>query len=439
MAFGLTSTGFNIKRLSDIRVDLYERLRQIEDPDTGEMLDLPNENDPVAQITDIFAEALADTWSQLGQIATAYDPNAATGAILSNQVQINGLQRLENQRSIVTLRVGNTSNADIDVPEDSIVTDTTGNLRFLVNDGLAFTIDPQSTSFFEAVSVDPGPIEANAGVLTRLEIPLDDDLTIINPTDAVPGYFVEADQDLRARRVAATANPGQSTTDSIVSALEEIPGIREVAVYVNNTLEEDDRGLPPKSIAVFAAEGNRNQIARTLFERVPTGIEYYGQERSDAFTSVRRQTVIILDNQNQQHRIVINRPVRTRMQLNISLRVTNDELFTQDSPNLIRQAIMDYTSRFVSGGGPAVTGVPAPPFEPEGWRIGRDIVVQRLLTPINSVPGHAVESLTLQRMGEDAERNDLDDGVFTFGVISVPFFERPIIEDPTFITITQVT
>ena len=93
--FGVTPTGFVLKRLADILADMQSALSQVNDPVTGEYLtpNLADENDPLVQVVNATADQLSVCWEQLQMCYSNFDPLAATGAGLSSLVQLNAMLR----------------------------------------------------------------------------------------------------------------------------------------------------------------------------------------------------------------------------------------------------------------------------------------------------------------------------------------------------------
>ena len=97
--FGITPTGFVLKRLADILDDVDAALSLVQDPVTGEYLtpDLLDENDPLVQIKNALCDQLSVCWEQLQLCYNSKDPLAATDAALSSLVQLNALIREPSQ------------------------------------------------------------------------------------------------------------------------------------------------------------------------------------------------------------------------------------------------------------------------------------------------------------------------------------------------------
>lgn len=130
MAFGVTTTGFVIKRLEDILTE--QRSRAV-----GIFQDLVGPNDVVdtsdsstiGRLINLDSVGDAQLW-ELGQaVYSAFDPNTATGIPLDNLVAYGGVTRLAEARS-TALGLFSGSNGTL-IPDSSYISDLITGNRFL--------------------------------------------------------------------------------------------------------------------------------------------------------------------------------------------------------------------------------------------------------------------------------------------------------------------
>jgi len=97
--FGITDSGFTLKRLADILADMVTALNTVTDPVTGESLtpNLADENDPFIQQIQATADAVSECWEQLQLVYNQFDPLQASGSALSGLVQLSGLTRIADE------------------------------------------------------------------------------------------------------------------------------------------------------------------------------------------------------------------------------------------------------------------------------------------------------------------------------------------------------
>jgi uncharacterized phage protein gp47/JayE len=356
--FGITETGFNRKRLDVILEELNNEVRAI----LGENANLSPES-PDGQINGVLSESFANLW-EIGQAAyNSFNPSAATGAALSNLVQLNGITRLAASASFVDLFLTGTPGAFI--PAGSLVSGAGVPVFFqTVTD---VTLDGSGEGVTEAIAQQTGPIIANAGTLVNIETPITGWLTVTNPDNATIGRNEETDLELRARRQKSTAAASQSIIDSIFANVADLPGVVQVAVIENDTDATVD-SQPPHSFHTVVLGGDNQDIANEIFLRKPAGIQ--------AFGSI---TEVVNDIQGFPHNISFSRPVEIPIFVIVNTSVGT--MYPSNGDDLIKQNIVDYSN------GNLVEG--------QGFFLGDDVIQSRLYTPANRVPNHDVMEILI--------------------------------------------
>jgi hypothetical protein len=111
---GVTSTGFEAKRLADILTDAEADLALIVDPVSGSKLQTDfGSEDPAMQIVAVPLDAVGDAWEMAQVVFEQFDPNKASGASLATLVQLNGLSRQPATYSTALLTLAGTPGAYI--------------------------------------------------------------------------------------------------------------------------------------------------------------------------------------------------------------------------------------------------------------------------------------------------------------------------------------
>lgn len=95
MAFGLSATGLEIKRLADIKPEIEDVLRQR----LGNSINLLPET-VFGQIVGIFADREAEIWELVEDVYHSQYPDDAEGASLDNAAAFTGVKRLEATKSV---------------------------------------------------------------------------------------------------------------------------------------------------------------------------------------------------------------------------------------------------------------------------------------------------------------------------------------------------
>lgn len=100
MSFGITSTGFKLKRLDDIEQETTDSLIN----EFGAQINLSGSS-PLGQIKGIYDERISILWEALQAVYDSQYPATAEGVTLDNVVSITGTSRLPATKSTVTARI----------------------------------------------------------------------------------------------------------------------------------------------------------------------------------------------------------------------------------------------------------------------------------------------------------------------------------------------
>ncbi len=216
----------------------------------------------------------------------------------------------------------------------------------------------------QLVATVNGSIEQDANTINTIVTPVLGWEGITNPIAASPGRLVETDEELRIRFRNTKLERSSNILDSLYSALLNIDGVEEVAIYENDTDVTDSNGVLPHSFLPVILGGSSQILAETIWENKPMGI------RSQGNTSV-----AITDSQGFLHNIGFERPnpVTVYVVMNLSLNPEAPVQFPGDGAEQIQTSLSNYAS--------------------ENFGVGKDVIYSRLFTPINQIPGHQIDSL----------------------------------------------
>ena len=266
-----------------------------------------------------------------------------------------GLQALIDADSNFSATVINTQQIEVDFASVFVSRNATitSNISFRKVDKL---VDSESEEL--------GPVSQPAGTLETIAAPVTGWETVTNPLDAAEGRFRETDEELRVRFKNSKELNARGTVDSIFANVISIIDVGSVQVYENVTNATDANGLPPKSFSVIVQGGSETDIADTIWDVKPAGIETFGNT-----------TISITDSQGVPHDINFSRP--TPIDIYIDITVSQAEGGTV--PSNVDEQIKDALEAY---------------FE-QNYSVGDDVIYSRLYTPINSISGFQVDSLTL--------------------------------------------
>ena len=357
--YGVSSTGFNRKRLNQLLDELNSEVKSI----FGENFNVSPES-PDGQINGVISESNANLWEIAEEAYNAFNPKAAAGTTLSNLVQLNGITRLAATRSHVELTL--TGDSGTVIPEGSLI--STSDTGDELSTDVSVTIDGTGNAIVQATALEFGPITMLAGTITEIDNPVTGWDTVNNTSDANEGTNEESDPDLRARRQRSVARDAQAIIDAIRSAVENIDNVTQAVVLENDTDAEDANGLPAHSFQAVVSGGKNIDVADAIWLKKPAGIQAFGDI-----------TVEIIDSQGISHDISFSRPTPVTIYVEVTL--TTFPEYPANGDDLIKQAIVDYAN------GDLVDN--------RSFGLADNVIYTRLYTPINSVAGHEIDDLQI--------------------------------------------
>jgi len=204
--------------------------------------------------------------------------------------------------------------------EGSDILDGSVHWRF-VGDGVAYAA-------VDFAAEETGPINASAYTLTKIETPESGWLGVANPTDAELGRNVETNEQLRLRRERTLRAPGSAALEAIGARVRNLPGVVEAFVFENVSIDTSPDGLPGKSFEVVVDGGDDDEIARSIFDSKPIGIESFGTT-----------TVYVDDSQGTSHAIKFSRPERVDLYVDMTVKV-NPSVFPVDGIEDVKLALV---------------------------------------------------------------------------------------------------
>ena len=446
----MTEQGFELKRLEQVLTDLRSGavpiFQDLVPP--GDAIDV-SASSTLGRMIALQSIPLADLWEAASQVYLAFDPNSAKGIALDNLVMYGGLTRERGSGTSATvvvwgnenltiganntIRASNNFLFDVVVPItlnkdraigfavtlSSVTTGTEYNISIdddltsftvsytaLVGDTVADVIvelESQLSAYSSTISTRVagdvlyvettdifnyigfsvtnlttvkiknrtevvcqviGPIEIPANALNNIATPLFGWDSVTNPFPGVTGKDRETDEELRSRFRESKFIRAQNISDALYSTLLTLDGVRHVRIYENETdVYDGSLDLPPHSFKPIVLGGEAIDIANVIWINKPLGIK-----------SVGNTLVEIIDSQRFTKDIYFQRPTSQRIYIDIEISITST-VYTSNVPQEIKAELIKY-------------------FE-QNFTIGDDVIYSRLYTPINSIQGFQVNSLTV--------------------------------------------
>jgi len=234
---------------------------------------------------------------------------------------------------------------------------------YINQEALNFTIVFTANITLDVIA-SPGSFQADAAgtypvpatTLDEIVTPVAGWDSVTNPGAGITGREQETDSEFRLR-AANTATTGNATEAAIVNAISnDVAGVTRVAIQSNRTDVTDGEGLPPHSFEVVVSGGLDQDIADSIWETQGAGVASYGTEE---------ETVV--DSEGVSQTVYFSRPESVYIWVKVKRDLYDEEDYPIDGDDQIKQAIVDW----------AVLNQP----------IGKDVIRQRLNTPVYSVPG----------------------------------------------------
>jgi len=245
-----------------------------------------------------------------------------------------------------------------------------------------------------------------------------------------PGQFTAGDTvtitTLEEAPIAVPFNTNQATTmTDVVAAIETLPEVAsasfggtgnqtvtivmnvfQVLTVVSATTDVSvltasiKGGRPPKSFEAVVEGGTDEDVANSIWQTKPAGIETFGNTN---FT--------ITDSQGDTQVIFFSRPTPIYIWVQVALTLYTEETFPVDGVQLVSESINKYGNSL---------------------GVGVDVLLQRVLAQIFNVPGIASGNMTIAATGQPTDSP-------SFGSADIPIADNEIsIFDLTRINVTVV-
>lgn len=361
MAYGVTSTGFAVKPLSQIIADL--QAAEVAGISASLNLQPP---DPIAILTGIFGAALSELWLLAAALYNGMDPDQAAGDQLAGLALLTGTVRLQPTVALVVATVN--VNAGFNQAPGTMFATLLGNPSVLFTNQTAVVSAGGGNVTVNFVTVNPGAQGITTiapATLTIINQPIAGWNTITNASSGIPGSDAQQDPGLRSSRQAQLSSAGSGSAASLkgqvlkylqpgtltipnVQGNPYTPTVQTLACSVlwNDLEVTDANGLPPHSIEVIAyapgfAVGDDKALCALILAYKAAGITTNG-----GGTLVSQS---ISDSQGTAEAILATRPTPQVITVAITVKTTNPALVTAQ---MVKDAITTYVAGGLAGANP---------------------------------------------------------------------------------------
>ena len=382
MSFEKTPNGFKPKRLADVLESLTTKIQSIQDPATGENPFVNETADGIlAQLTSIIAEEISIAWEQAYLASVQYDPLYSSGAALRGLVQLNGITPSYGSPTQIPMTLG--GSAGVVVPAGSRIANVEGTEVYQTVD--AVTIGQNGSVNVNAICTEKGPKDPAEGTIISIQTPVFGWSSATNGEATSIGTNGDTDTELHIKQERATSATSYRQVDAIISGIMNVPGVTFARLYVNSGTTTDARGITAKTMAPVIVGGLDTDIANVL--RLKAG-------SLDNFQGNLKTPITYTGPLGDKQTIDFYRPEEVDIYVNVNITPTNSATYPDDAVEQIKQAIINYAQYDQSGSA--------------GFPPGANVVLSRLYTPINSVPGFRVNTLQIGTSSKALSTDDIE-------------------------------
>ena len=376
--FGMTEQGFVPKRLADVLESITTKVKNIEDANGNKPFINESADSIFGQFAQIIAEEISICWEEAYLASQQFDPLNASGVPLRGLVQINGITASDGSYTQIAMTLGGTAGTVI--PAGSIIASADGKQLYSTIETV--TIAAGGTTTATANCTEKGPNNPGANTIIQIKTPVFGWRSATNTSTISVGSLPDTDAQLHVKQERATSATSYRQVDAIIAALIRVDGVKFARLYVNRGLTTDANGITGKTLAPVVVGGTNQDIADALRLKCGTLDNFQG-------TTTVTYTGELGDTQD----IKFYRPTEVPIYISMDISETENSTFTSDDIDKIKQAIVDYAEYDQSG--------------QYGFPPGSDVVISRLYTPINSVPGFKVNSLEIGTAADSLSTSDV--------------------------------
>lgn len=361
MATTIDEEGFHRDRYQEVREENAQRWND-------SFPDLDTDTQTVAGRVISIQSAIRDDLNGKAEYTlNSFSPFTAIGAQLSNLAPLMNKRRLPRIYSQVTLQF----NADLNgatVPDGTIVSSSL-DIKKKYATQQAITIDPNGSGSVLAEALEASNFKPSAGTMTVMESGVFGVASVTNLNEGTLGRARETDAQLRARMLK-TSSAVSGTPEGIFTAISQVDGVTYTSVLENFTDTTNPAGMPPHSIMPVVDGGDDTEVALAILGSRAAGIQFTTSTNIPAATWV---SVSVINPANNQSVVVwFARPSNTTAAIVVD--IDTDSAFPTDGNQRIKDAVVAYVNV---------------------WDIGKLLYASRLYTPVNTVPGVDINSITI--------------------------------------------
>ncbi|PAE96785.1 hypothetical protein CHH71_12305 [Shouchella clausii] len=297
----LNQKGFQKKTYIDLLDEMEDKAKELFGQDVNTSV-----RTPLGIILRIVAFALSGVWEIAERVYQSGFISKSEDVQLDRLAANYGIVRNQAAESFVTIKFTGEPNHKV---EEFTRFSTESGIEFRMIDEVIF--DQNGEGEGRAISVEKGAaVNVATGTVTVQLEPHENVHSLYNPEPSEGGQDRETDQAFKERLALSVEGSSSSTVPGIIAALKEVPGVRSANVIINNTMEADIHGNPPKSVHCYVLGGRKDMIGEAIFNSVGAGIQTVG-EVSEEVKDISGQTHDVFFDMAEEIAIFVRLTIRT--------------------------------------------------------------------------------------------------------------------------------
>lgn len=390
MSYGVNRNGFRKKSRKQIEDDMKLKAKNLFGDDIN-----VGRTSVLGMLIALISWPLALLWSALESVYNSKYIQTATGQSLDELAKNIGISRIapSKARGEVTL-IGDEST----LIQRGFLVETENGVRFETTEDVIIDESGQATA--EIIATETGSSgEVLANTIIEVVNPVSGLDEIWNEESTQGGRDRETDVEFRERYFDSFDMPGGSTTNSIRANILEETEATACLVLENYTFEEDEEGLPPKSIEAICLGGKNKKIAEAIFEKKPAGIQAYGQYAEN-----------VQDDSGVSQEVSFSRASVVDIYVKVELKTDG---YPSDGDEQVKEKIICY-----------IGGVGVDDETVRGLSIFENVIRTRIISIVHNVDG----VIDIQKLHLGIEANDLNEENIEIGFREVARTKPQFIE-----------
>lgn len=363
MEYGVTDQGFRRKTYEDIVNDMVIRGKLL----FGNDMDL-SETSPEGILLRIAAYDIAEEWQVAEKVYNSGYVDTAEGLSLDYTAKNVGIKRKGSESARVSIVFTGVSGTVI--PKDFKVETGGEDTKVFLTENEIVLDELGSGSVFAIAEKSGSEYNVLANTIQVITNPIPGINSVTNQEAASGGKDSETDIEFRGRYYQSVEKGGASTGDSIRASLLEVIGVRAALVIINNTMEVDANGHPPKSVSCYVLGGQSEDIGKAILSTIADGIEPFGN-----------QSIVVNDDAGEPHTIKFTYATEKTIYINVS--ISKNDKYPANGDDLVRSELIKYIGGEDSDGN-LYTGL----------GMGQSVIYNKLIGRVNNIPG--IDDFTLE-------------------------------------------